>query len=393
VEDYGATVSVAEALSWDEPAPPVPEMKAEPEVSAWDVPSWDTPAVSIPEVKAEPDTGKIPAWDVPVSEIRSRPVSEEAGDYEKTMAVFTEPESPVKVQEDEDRTVFSRRAKPEPAPVEEQTVAVVRTPAEPEPVEITGKDTLFPPKWLEPELTARPVISQEPAAPVRPVPPVDVRTEPVRRPEPVKPAVPVAAPVESVRRPEPVKPAAPVAAPAAPVRRPEPVKPAAPAAAPVAAPSPQPPRGPAIAVKPKPATPTPVDMKTPEVPDYGRSLSAEECDFTLIQQWNWLDRISKVIPTLRMGTEPSCVDFPLTIKNMKAAGDMRITVRQVAMRVGTMLSITNLENAITCEDVEMLRATSQILTAYGKMVSGRQADAIRMTVRYLGVRVAELKMR
>lgn len=352
------------------------------------VPEWNLPQ---PEVPAEDYERTVPSfvspeWEVhqrnenAVVEIQAQIPAAAAEDYERTVPVFEVPEwepepfltepvaavPEISAAPDPEKTVFSgavRQMAPAVLPEEEMTRPVAaeepeQKAAEPEePWPITGKDTLYPPDYVEAE--EKPV-PREPEV-VRP---------PAQKAEPAK-----AAPPAAVKQPEPVKAAPPVE-----VKRPEP-----PAAVPRKATS--------IPVKPKPATPTVVDMKTPEVPDFGRSMSSEICDFSVRQQWNWLGRLHDVIPTLRMGTEPACVDYPLTLRNMQAAGDMRITVRRVAMGVGTILSITNLENAITCEDITKLREASQILTAYGKMVSGRQADAIRMTVRYLGVRVAELQMR
>ena len=308
VEDYGATVSLEDLPSWDEPVILAPEVPAVSEIL--EVPSWEE---SVEEIKLQED----------IVELQPLAASAEPGDYERTMAVFPIPEV-AELDGDSGKTEFSRRENLAEVPDCEagQTLAVMRE--EPRSEDTTGKYSLFPPDWEEP---VKPVATTEPERPVR-------QEQIIREPH----------------------------------------------------------RAVSVPVKPRQATAAPVDIKVPEVPDYGRSMSAEVCDFTLRQQWNWLQRLNEVIPTLRLGTEPSCVDFPLTLANMKAAGDMRITVKQIAVRVGIILAITNLENAITCEDDSKLRAAAQILTAYGKMVTGRQAEAIRMTVRYLGVRVAELKM-
>lgn len=398
VEDYERTSAVYETPKWEpeeiptsavpivhwpEPEDPDPE-----EIRMAAVPAAYQPQ---PEALADAYERTVPSFVSPewethqqnenaVVEIPAQIPAATAEDYERTVPVFEVPEweqEPLRTEPvaavpevlaapDPEKTVFSgavRQMAPAVLPEEEMTRPVAaeepdQKPAEPEePWPITGKDTLYPPDYVE---------AEEKPVPREP----EVVIPPVQKAEPAK-----AAPPAAVKQPEPVKAAPPVES-----KRPEP-----PASAPRKATS--------IPVKPKPATPTVVDMKTPEVPDFGRSISSEICDFSVRQQWNWLGRLHDVIPTLRMGTEPACVDYPLTLRNMQAAGDMRITVRRVAMGVGTILSITNLENAITCEDITKLREASQILTAYGKMVSGRQADAIRMTVRYLGVRVAELQMR
>lgn len=404
------SVPVAPAVQWPEPEDPVmeipsriPESPAEDDertAAAFEVPAWEPellPMVHWPE-PVDPMPEEILMAAVPVTNLPQPEESAEA--YERTVPSFAIPEweadvpaIPVESDQQSEDAVVEIPAQISSAPVDdyERTVPVFEVPEwEPEPV--PGSD---------PEMT---VFSGSARQPVSAAPLEDEKTRPVMETEPEqKSAVteevwPITgrdtlrppAYMEAEEKPVPKEPAAVIK----PVQKPESVKAAPPVAAKLPEqPAPAPRKATSIPVKPKPATPTVVDMKTPEVPDFGRSISSETCDFSVRQQWNWLGRLHEVIPTLRMGTEPACVDYPLTLRNMEAAGDMRITVKRVAMGIGTLLSITNLENAITCEDISKLREAAQILTAYGKMVNGRQADAIRMTVRYLGVRVAELQMR
>ena len=347
VEDYLPTESDYTAPQWEEPEPePAPVMEEDyTPTEAVELPEEDwlavareaTAAMAQEQPASEAERyqlmEELPDWDMEIPE-ETAPVQNAPEDYAPTVAVFEEP-------------VW-----------EETAPAWNDPPAETAPAsgEREGDDSptaavLEQPQWEEPEPPAP--AAEEPRQERRIVPSLNEDDPCVRYVDSPEEGRRTAVTGEGMEFP--------------PARMKEYQ---APAAAPVRA----------------------AMQQAPKVPDFGRTISAERCDFTLRQQWSWLARLNAVIPTLRLGTEPACVDYPLTIRNMEAAGDMRITVKRVAMGIGTMLSITNLENAVVCTDVDKLRDAAQILTAYGKLVTGRQEAAIRMTIRYLGVRVAELEM-
>ena len=108
-----------------------------------------------------------------------------------------------------------------------------------------------------------------------------------------------------------------------------------------------------------------------------------KCDFTVQQQREWLRVLNKTIDTIMLGETPISMDYELTPSKLAEAGNMLNTVGRIAIGVGIMLSITNMEKALNTDSFEDLVRTYCILDTYSEMLLGPYRGKINAGKMYI----------
>lgn len=116
--------------------------------------------------------------------------------------------------------------------------------------------------------------------------------------------------------------------------------------------------------------------RTPKIPPV-------KCDHTEQQQRQWLETLNSVIPTIRLGGGAACVDYVLQPQVMEQLGGIEPAVKQVAWRISRMLSITNLEKAITTRDYRQLQEACMVLQQYEDLLTEADVEPVRRALSYL----------